>query len=222
MQSVGLCPHALTTQAPHPLQLHQLNSNAAAAACLAQRSDGWHRHRAPSRKRPLRPRWPWRPRSWSTALAFLTGVAPRPVIQVPAASAAVCVCRLLYDEPPPRCISVCAPRTPQDGQHLQRALCGPTVSGQRLQLEVRLDAVDAKAAAAAGSCSAVPAAVCGTTGYVSVLRVACRYKEGTLSVGENSCIDRCASKYWQVRRCGHGVCAQGHARTHGHARFGPP
>ncbi|PNG99799.1 Mitochondrial import inner membrane translocase subunit Tim10 [Tetrabaena socialis] len=25
-----------------------------------------------------------------------------------------------------------------------------------------------------------------------------RYKEGTLSVGENSCIDRCCAKYWQV------------------------
>ncbi len=28
-----------------------------------------------------------------------------------------------------------------------------------------------------------------------------RYKEGTLSVGENSCIDRCCSKYWQARDC---------------------
>lgn len=25
-----------------------------------------------------------------------------------------------------------------------------------------------------------------------------RYKDGELSVGENSCIDRCSSKYWQV------------------------
>ena len=25
-----------------------------------------------------------------------------------------------------------------------------------------------------------------------------RYREGTLSVGENSCIDRCSAKYWQV------------------------
>ncbi|CAO2823985.1 unnamed protein product [Amaranthus hypochondriacus] len=25
-----------------------------------------------------------------------------------------------------------------------------------------------------------------------------RYKEGELHIGENSCIDRCVSKYWQV------------------------
>lgn len=27
-----------------------------------------------------------------------------------------------------------------------------------------------------------------------------RYKESDLNVGENSCVDRCSSKYWQVRR----------------------
>ena len=27
----------------------------------------------------------------------------------------------------------------------------------------------------------------------------CRYKDGELNVGESACLDRCASKYWQVR-----------------------
>jgi import inner membrane translocase subunit TIM10 len=27
-----------------------------------------------------------------------------------------------------------------------------------------------------------------------------RYKDSELNVGENSCIDRCSQKYWQVRR----------------------
>jgi hypothetical protein len=31
------------------------------------------------------------------------------------------------------------------------------------------------------------------------LRSADRFKEGDLNVGENSCIDRCAAKYWQAR-----------------------
>jgi hypothetical protein len=32
----------------------------------------------------------------------------------------------------------------------------------------------------------------------SPLSVHYRYKDGDLSVGENTCIDRCSSKYWQV------------------------
>lgn len=37
-----------------------------------------------------------------------------------------------------------------------------------------------------------------------------RYKDGELSVGENSCIDRCSSKYWQVRaRTGLSGCVAG-------------
>ena len=31
-----------------------------------------------------------------------------------------------------------------------------------------------------------------------VTLLSCRYKDGDLSVGENTCIDRCSSKYWQV------------------------
>jgi len=37
-----------------------------------------------------------------------------------------------------------------------------------------------------------------------------RFKDGELNVGENSCIDRCAAKYWQASA----EAAERHARLH--------
>lgn len=40
-----------------------------------------------------------------------------------------------------------------------------------------------------------------------------RYKEGELHIGENSCIDRCVSKYWQVNNIVGQVLGSGRPTT---------
>lgn len=48
------------------------------------------------------------------------------------------------------------------------------------ELEYRVELLNRMVASCHEKCSAKP------------------YKEGILSVGESSCVDRCAAKYWQV------------------------
>ncbi|KAF5842059.1 mitochondrial inner membrane translocase [Dunaliella salina] len=61
-----------------------------------------------------------------------------------------------------------------------QAAAGAALALATTELEYRVELLNKMVASCYDKCAARP------------------FKEGTLSVGENSCVDRCCAKYWQV------------------------
>ncbi|KAG2494315.1 hypothetical protein HYH03_007668 [Edaphochlamys debaryana] len=68
----------------------------------------------------------------------------------------------------------------QPSEAEQNAVAAAALTMATTELEYRVSLLNSMVATCHDRCAARP------------------YKEGALSVGENSCIDRCAAKYWQV------------------------
>mmetsp|Transcript_13996 Transcript_13996/g.24530 ORF Transcript_13996/g.24530 Transcript_13996/m.24530 type:complete len:87 (+) Transcript_13996:226-486(+) len=70
--------------------------------------------------------------------------------------------------------------TPEEINAENHAMAAAALTLATTELEFRVELLNKMVSSCHNKCAAKPP------------------KEGSLSVGENSCIDRCCSKYWQV------------------------